>query len=100
MKVLLKLLLIFIILTSCKEPQESLTSEVYKIKNGYGYKIILKDKVIINQNCIPVIQGNNPFCDSLDALKISQIVIKKIKSKEMPTIDTEDLTKLKIKIKC
>ena len=100
MKVLLKLVLVFIILTSCKEPREILTSEVYKIKNGYGYKIILKDKVIIKQNCIPAIQGNIPFCDSLDALKVSQIVIKKIKSKKMPSIQAEDLMKLKIKIKC
>lgn len=100
MKVLSKLLLVFIILTSCKEPRESLTSKVYKVKYGYGYKIILKDKVLINQNCIPAIQGNMPFCDSLDALKISQIVIEKIKKKEMPTIKTQDLMDLKIKIKC
>jgi len=100
MKVLLKLLLVFIILTSCKEREEILTSKVYKIKNGYGYKIIMKDKVIIKQNCIPAIQGNIPFCDSLDALKVSQIVIKKIKRKKMPSIQAEDLMKLKIKIKC
>ena len=100
MKVLVKYLLIFVILTSCKQQEESVVAEVYKLKEGYGYKIVLQDKVLINQDCIPVIEGNAPFCDSLDAVKVSKRVIEKIKNKEMPTIHRTDLTMLKIKAKC
>lgn len=87
-------------LVSCDGHKSDITMEVYRQEGGYGYKIIQKNRLLINQSIIPSVQGNRKFCDSIDAVKIGNEVIKMIKKHKTPVITTNDLQRLKIKLKC
>jgi hypothetical protein len=78
----------------------ALQSTVYRTGTGFGYSISVKEKLLIKQDFIPGIQGNTAFCDSLDAVKVSNCVLEKIKQKQMPVVTEDDLAALKIKTKC
>lgn len=98
MKKIFLLLAGLLFAASCS--QKEVTAQVYKINGGYAYKVIYKDRTLINQSAIPSVPGNKKFCDSLDAVKVSNEVIKLIKSRKTPTITKDDLSRLKIKLKC
>jgi len=86
---------------SCNTKQTNAPqSTVYRAGSGFGYSISIKGKLLIKQDFIPGIEGNTAFCDSLDAVKVSNCVIDKIKHKQMPGITQQELDSLKIKTKC
>lgn len=83
---------------SCQSKKDSeIEGIVYKTKNGFGYRVIVHDQLLINQDFIPAIQENVPFCDSIEAAAACHLVIQKIKRNEMPTLTLKDLSTLKIK---
>jgi hypothetical protein len=89
------------LLTACHhKKRQALTGEVYKSGSGYGYKILVQGKTLINQPYIPVVPGETPFCDSLDAAKTCNRVIDNIKHKKSPSVTREDLAVLTIKTNC
>lgn len=100
LKLCSKIILLILLLTACSHKKQALQSAVYNAGTGYGYTITLHNKVVIKQPYIPAYSGNIPFCDSLDAAKVSDLVIKKIKRKQSPTVTKNDLALLKIKTKC
>lgn len=76
-----------------------LESQVYRIKNGYGYTITKDGEFIVRQEFVP---GNKTkaFCDSIDAVKVSTEVMYRIFSGQPEQITEEDLIRLKVKTKC
>jgi hypothetical protein len=62
-------------------------------KSGWGYQILVNDSLYINQETIPVIQGNKAFVSKEDAEKIGNLMITKIKqhSNKLPTITVQEL---------
>lgn len=101
MKHYCRLIIILTLLCACKNnKKQELQSTVYSTKNGYGYRIVYKNEVLIQQEYIPSIEGNKTFCDSMDAAKTANFVKKLIQSKKSPTVTKADLTRLKIKTKC
>jgi len=89
-----------ITVVACHKKDPALQSNVHRTGNGYGYSITVKNKILIKQDFIPGTEGNNVFCDSLDAAKVANSVLNKLKQKEMPTITPAELKALKIKTKC
>ena len=65
--------------------------------NGWGYIIKNNDKIIIKQSIIPVIQNQKSFENEEDALKVGNLVLKKLKANTPPTITKKDLILLSIK---
>jgi Domain of unknown function (DUF4907) len=100
MKKIVFLIVSALLLFSCGKDKDKLTAEVYRLDGGYGYKIIYKDRILIKQTAIPSLPGNKKFCDSIDAVKVSNEVVKLLKSRKSPTITGSDLQRLKIKLKC
>ena len=95
------IIVMVVLACSCQNKRtESLQSFVFAAGSGFGYSITLQGKLFIKQQTIPAIEGNMPFCDSLDAVKVSTLVVQKIKAKQAPTITKQDLATLKIKTKC
>lgn len=91
--------IVFQIFCSCKENSVAFNGEVYRIEKGkFGYTILYKGKVFIKQETIPTIQGNKNFNDSIDALKTLDLVIKKLNAGEKPTLSSDEIKQLKIKI--
>ena len=71
--------------------------KVYATGNdGWGYNIMIHDRVLIHQDCIPVIEGSKPFSTRRSAKRTARYVIKKLKSKQRPYLTKEDLEKLRI----
>ena len=63
----------------------------------YGYAISADGKLMIHQASIPAMPGNEGFKTKAAAEKVAQLVIEKIRKGEMPpTIDVEELKKLKV----
>ena len=61
----------------------------------FGYDIYLNGSVLIHQPSRPGLSGNIGFTKEDDALKVAELVIKKIRNNEMPpTVTIEELREL------
>ena len=71
---------------------DSLQYETYPQVKGWGYRIYLRYKLIINQPNIPAISGNLPFSNEADAKKIALLASAKIAQGQMPpTLSIEEI---------
>ncbi len=70
--------------------------ETYRVQGGWGYSILVENKIIIKQDIIPAVQSNSPFQTKEDAQKTGEWVLKKILKKERPTINVFDLDSMHI----
>lgn len=73
-----------------------LQSEIFKVGDGYGYQIELEDKVLIKQEYIPILEGNQPFTTVQDAERTANKVITKLLKKESPILTISELKELQI----
>lgn len=73
---------------------EKIYSEVFKVNDGYGYRVIYNDKILIQQEYIPVISGKLPFDSYEDANNIATVVVNRITSGEDPKVEKKDLDDL------
>lgn len=91
--------IIFQVFSSCKDKEQAFNGEVYSLTNkNYGYAIYFKQKLIIKQETVPALSGDVAFKDSLQALRVMDLVIKKLNEGKSPTINTTELKELKIKM--
>ena len=65
-------------------------------ENGYGYRILHKNKVIIYQPYIPAINEKKTFSSEKAALSVGQLVLRKLREGENISITTEELHKIGI----
>lgn len=112
MKILKTFVLLFamIFVLSCNSKSKELEFEVtvgesifrvetMTLDNGFGYTVALNGKKMISQTVIPAIEGNHYFKTREDALKVGQAVLMKmLKSSELPTITPEEIEELNIVI--
>lgn len=84
-------------LYSCNH-QKSYALTTFQLQNneGWGYSISVNGKPFIRQERIPCVTGNKRFVSQKDAQKVGKRVVQKLKKGESPTINKEDLSKLKI----
>ncbi|MBS7230091.1 DUF4907 domain-containing protein [Flavobacterium psychroterrae] len=94
--------LVFLLLalqfTACVKNEKTFKTESFRTTSGYGYSIILKNKIIIRQSIIPVIGDTKSFTTEGDALKVADLVVKKLNQNISPTVTKNDLILLKIKL--
>jgi hypothetical protein len=65
--------------------------------NTFGYDIYLYDAVLIHQPSRPGLSGNMGFATEEDAMKVAELVIKKLRNNEMPpTVTIEELQAMKV----
>ncbi|WP_459209434.1 DUF4907 domain-containing protein [Aquimarina rhabdastrellae] len=89
--------LLGILLWNCNS---SLQIEVYKKDQGYGYKILDHNKLMIKQQFIPAIPCNYSFVSEEEAYKVAQRVKSKLIKRENPSIKMEELKEMKITYNC
>ncbi|WP_405295270.1 DUF4907 domain-containing protein [Algibacter sp. Ld11] len=75
-------------------------TEVFKVKNGFGYQINYNSKLLIKQDYIPAIESNQTFCTIEDANRVAHLVSTKLFNKENPKITLENLNQLNIALNC
>ena len=86
------------VVSSKSSSKVGLYAKTFSIDDGYGYKIIHEDKVLIQQNYIPAVQGTFPFKTANDAEQVGELVKKRLLEGKSPVISLNDLTHLKIDI--
>ena len=69
-----------------------------QISGGWGYNILLDDKIYIHQEFIPSIEGIKAFASKEDALKTANVVVQKLVKGEVPAITKKDLDSLHINL--
>lgn len=66
--------------------------------NSFGYDIIVEGRVYVHQPNIPARAGNNGFVSEVQAEKVAQLVLNKIKMNILPpTVSVDELDSLDIK---
>lgn len=79
-----------------KEGKVPVNANVFKTDKGWGYSIMIDNKLFIRQDIIPVVEGNQGFATKEDATKVAELVLTKMKNKEKPIVKKEDLEQLGI----
>lgn len=74
-------------------------AEAVQTVYGWGYNILADKKIHIKQEFIPGIPGKQGFKSADDALKVGNLVLKKISSDLSPTVTIKDLDSLGIDTK-
>ena len=75
---------------------EDIKVSTYTVGKGWGYQIIVKDKVFIDQPFIPVLPGKIPFPDKRAAYRTGRLVKKRLLNHEPPAITRDDLIQLEL----
>ena len=105
MKRLFTLLLLIVFFSSAFGQQKTITKSKNQLSytvidspnKTFGFDILQNGKLIIHQPNIPSISGNTGFKTKDDAIKIAELMIKKIQKGEMPpAVTQEEMKKLKI----
>jgi hypothetical protein len=92
------LFILFLFLFLSCNKKEPLSLQSLKTPTGWGYTICYNNKIIIKQTIIPVISKNESFKTEEEALKVGDLVLKKLEGNLPPTITKNDLILLNINI--
>ena len=70
-------------------------TEAFEVDSGWGYKILINDKVFIKQEIIPAVNGNF-FFQTKEAAEIAGVFVmqKLAKNEGLPTVNFEELQNL------
>jgi uncharacterized lipoprotein YehR (DUF1307 family) len=90
-------LLIILQLSACVK-KEKFQIENIKTATGWGYTITYKNRILIKQTIIPVVDHNKSFATKEDAQKVAALVVSKLNDNRSPSVTKNDLILLKIKI--
>ena len=86
---------LFLSLTHC-QVDNKVNYRVIRVENGWGYELYNQERIVIHQETIPVIEGNNPFLSRKDARKTGKLALQKLYKGRIPVITRQDLDSLKI----
>ncbi len=75
-------------------PAAQVKVRTYQVPGGWGYRILIKSKVYIEQPFIPTYKGRRAFPDKQSALKAGNLVKSKLLNHELPALKKEDIEKL------
>ena len=85
---------IILITTVKNHNPQRIESRVFKVREGWGYDVLVNDTVVIHQEVVPVLQNHQGFLKKDQAEKTAQLVIQKLKSGSLPTLTKFDLEKI------
>ena len=63
----------------------------FHVLSGWGYDILVDDKLIIRQESIPVLNGSKGFLTKEQAAQTAEVIINKMENGQPPVITTFDL---------
>jgi hypothetical protein len=66
----------------------------YKLGSGWGYRIVLKDKVIVEQPFIPRLSGKKEFPSRKSASETGELMLERLKNHQQPVFSVDDLEKV------
>lgn len=63
-----------------------------KMKDGWGYEVLVDNKIYIHQDCIPAINSFKKFRTESDAVLIGNRVVDRIKHGQKPVVTLQDIS--------
>lgn len=63
----------------------------FKIADGWGYEVLVDNKIFIHQDCIPAISSYKRFSTESEALLIGNRVVDKIKHGHKPITTVQEI---------
>lgn len=82
---------IFLLVVQPATSPKGLSYNCYKTDRGWGYDVLVNDRIIIHQPFVPGKEGLNGFSTEKEAGIDAQTVIEKIKSGEHPLFSQKQL---------
>lgn len=82
-----------------KDSMVLLTVKPFSYNDGWGYDILADNKIYIHQDQVPAIFGKHIFLTKEDAQKAGNIVVQKMITTGLPSIDSMDLVNADIQYK-
>jgi hypothetical protein len=82
---------IFLLAIKPAPTSKGLSYNCFKTEQGWGYDVLVNDRIIIHQPFIPGKSGVNGFSTEQEAGADAQNVIEKIKSGEFPLVNHQQL---------
>ena len=74
---------------------DSLQYETYPTANGWGYRLYVRYRMLVNQPMIPALAKNVPFANENDAKKIAKLASSKVAKGFMPpTLELKEIKKV------
>lgn len=74
--------------------------QIYESGAGYGYRILLEEDILIQQDYIPALENHQPFCDREQAKRVAFFVLKKLMHGSNPGVSFSELKALEIEVYC
>lgn len=75
----------------------NIKSEIFQTELGWGYDLIINDKIYIHQSHIPAINSLKAFATAEDARKVANYAINKLlKTQKLPLLTHSELDSLNI----
>ena len=69
-----------------KKPAQKINYNLFHEASGWGYDILVNDKLFIHQEYVPAMAEKKGFATEIQAKKTARLVINKLKNNKMPTI--------------
>jgi hypothetical protein len=88
------LLVVFITGIIITGSRHSLSLEVIRSGEGWGYDILKNNKIYIHQPYIPAIEGQFPFKDKKSARKTGKLVVKKLREHKLPSVSVDEVKEI------
>ncbi len=70
------------------------TARVFHSSNGWGYDILVDNKLFIRQESIPSLPEKKGFVNKQQAKQTAQLIINKMKRGEFPTVTTFEIERI------
>ena len=74
-------------------------AEAIKTTGGWGYNVLVGERIYIKQEFIPAVPGRHEFQSADEALRVGSLVAHRVGEGLQPTISVRDLDSLGIQIK-
>ncbi|MEP3371890.1 MAG: DUF4907 domain-containing protein [Maribacter dokdonensis] len=71
-------------------------SQIVSLDDGFGYKILRGEKIVIVQEFVPGLPGKQQFVSKEEAQKTANLVLSKLEEGKSPILLPTDLAKLNI----
>ena len=67
---------------------------IFHTTNGWGYDILVDKRLIIHQECVPVLAEKRGFATEEAARAVARKVVHKLKNNELPILTYGELTQI------
>lgn len=74
--------------------RKKITATIFQGLNGWGYDILVNDKLFIHQESVPAAHGKTGFTEKKQAEQTARLIINKMERGELPTVTTFELEQI------